>query len=148
MKGIKQLDEELIQFYIVNEDLVDQSGKPVKMSGGKLAVQVAHVATKIAVKATRDSCEGIHIPDDEWKYLIKFGEWFASPLHKKVILRAHEKIIKRIVADIDEKVLHGAHTIDAGLTELKPDQITVVGLFPCKKLELPKYIQRLQLYRG
>jgi peptidyl-tRNA hydrolase len=136
------MQEELIQYYIVNEDLVDKENNPVKMSAGKLAAQVAHVATKLAVDGTREYAKSI---DSEIGRA--FIRWYSSNLHKKIILQAHQKVIDKIIYDSN---LYGRvkFTKDFGLTEIKPNQTTVVGLMPIYKSDLPKYIQRLQLYRG
>lgn len=132
------MSEELIEYFIVNEDLVDQEGNPTTMSGGKLAVQVAHVATEMAWDLREMDIHGY--PPGR-----SFREWFMSDLHKKVILRAHESMINRIAEDAN---VPSYLTKDAGLTELSPNQITCIGLLPCYKSDLPKYIQRLQLYKG
>jgi peptidyl-tRNA hydrolase len=139
------MSEELIQYYIVNEDLVDKDNNLVKMSAGKLAAQVAHVATDIAVQAVNYINEGIHVPDDDWIELDKFIKWHRSKAHKKIILQAHEKVLNRVFED---ESIWVARTIDFGYTELKPGQVTVVGLMPSYKSDLPSYIQRLQVYRG
>lgn len=135
--------EELIQYYIVNEDLIDKNNQPVKMSAGKLAAQVAHVATEIAFNMGRDFESNFRSID---AYL--FDEYLHDDLHKKILLRAHIKTINRMTSDINVGHLCGTYTEDAGLTELKEGQVTVIGLFPRYKSDLPSYIQRLQLYRG
>lgn len=123
--------DELIQYFIVNEDLVDKNNQPVKMSGGKLAVQVAHAEVDITLHALNTKDE-------------LFEKWYRNPLHKKIILRAHKKVFDRIFNESD---LWWARTLDFGLTEIAPHQLTVIGLMPMYKNDLPKYIQRLQLYK-
>jgi peptidyl-tRNA hydrolase len=140
------MSEELIQYYIVNEDLVDKENNPVKMSGGKLAVQVAHVATEMAYAVGRNKEFKKAAYFSSTAIENNFDKWYNSDLHKKIILRAHEKIIDKVLND--KNITWCVCTRDAGLTEIKEGQLTVVALPPCYKSDLPKYIQRLQLYRG
>jgi peptidyl-tRNA hydrolase len=37
--------------------------------------------------------------------------------------------------------------VDAGLTEIKPDSETVIGVHPMRKSEAPKLIKRLQVLK-
>lgn len=123
-------ENELIQYFIVNEDIKDREGNIVQMSGGKLAVQVAHVEVAITLDFQNDPV---------------FDQWAYSDLHKKIILRAHEKKILQLIKD-HEGIVYW--TKDAGLTEIAPDQITVIGLPPMTRDDAQLYVKRLQLYKG
>lgn len=118
----KQIDEnELIQYYIVNKDL--------KMGSGKIAAQVAHVATIIAIE------EGTSI---EPEIYTKFDDWYAND-QKKVVLGGHQK-------DLEKLVGQGFYYIrDNGLTEIAPNSLTCVGLGVMTRKEAKPYIKRLQL---
>ena len=84
-----EIEEELVQYFIVNQD--------VRMSAGKLAVQVAHVATQIAVEYGADAT---------------FQKWHSSALHKKIVLQGKEEELRSLID-------YGfVATRDAGLTEI------------------------------
>ncbi|MGG4434397.1 aminoacyl-tRNA hydrolase [Priestia megaterium] len=111
------MNDELIQYYIVNKEL--------EMSAGKVAAQVGHVATEIAV----------HLHDDS-----TFEEWFNNN-QKKIILKGKEKDLLKLIEQ-------GFYYIrDNGLTEIPANSLTVVGLPPMKRSEAQLYIKRLQLYK-
>jgi PTH2 family peptidyl-tRNA hydrolase len=112
-------DDELVQYFIVNEE--------VRMSAGKLAVQVAHVATQMAIEHGEDE---------------SFKKWHSSELHKKVVLQCKEKDLLKLIDD------GFAHTRDAGLTEIPAGTLTVVGLPPMKRSEAKKIVGRFQLFKG
>jgi peptidyl-tRNA hydrolase len=124
------MEEELVQYYIVNSEL--------DMSMGKIAAQVAHVATIIVV----ENCEYDH-PDNIGyeKSCIKankFWKWYDNN-QKKIILRGRQKDLERLVEQ-------GFYFIkDNGLTEIPVGSLTCVGLGVMLKSEAQKYIKRLQL---
>ena len=106
---------EIVQYFVVNKEL--------NMSPGKIAVQVAHVATIITIK---------HIED----YM--FWKWFNSD-QKKIILKGKQKDLERLIKQ-------GFYYVrDLGLTEIEEGSLTVVGLYPMWKSEAQKYVKRLQL---
>jgi peptidyl-tRNA hydrolase, PTH2 family len=114
-----EIEEELVQYFIVNQD--------VRMSAGKLAVQVAHVATQIAVEYGADAT---------------FQKWHSSALHKKIVLQGKEVELRSLID-------YGfVATRDAGLTEIPVGTLTVVGLPPMKRSDARQYVKRFQLYKA
>lgn len=107
--------DELVQYYIINKDL--------NMSVGKVATQVAHVATDIAVYECDDN---------------KFYHWHKDG-QKKIILKAKESILRELV----EKGFD--YITDFGLTEIPEGSLTCVGLGVMTRAEAEPYIKRLQL---
>jgi PTH2 family peptidyl-tRNA hydrolase len=94
---------------VVREDL--------KMSGGKLAVQVAHAAVSCALQAKARK------PD--W-----FSSWFREG-QRKVVVRA--KTLEDLHALKDKAARAGIPSeliTDAGLTELPPNTTTCLGIGP------------------
>ncbi|MCX8173723.1 MAG: peptidyl-tRNA hydrolase Pth2 [Thermoplasmata archaeon] len=91
--------------------------KDLKLSRGKLAVQVAHAAVTACERCRRDA--------EEW-----FERWFAEG-QKKVVVE---------VDNLDALILHyeqakreglpAALIEDAGLTEIPPGTITCAGIGP------------------
>ena len=114
-EGIK-MDDELIEYFVVNSEL--------NMSPGKIAAQVAHVATIIAVEFTEF--------DDD------FNAWYTKD-QKKIILRGKQKDLEKLV----EQRFY--YIRDNGLTEIPQGSLTVVGLPPMLKSDARKYVKRLQL---
>ena len=107
--------DEIVQYFVINKEL--------NMSRGKTAAQVAHVATKIALKYQNDE---------------NFYNWFEGS-QTKIVLEAKEKELHKLIQMGFEYVL------DEGRTEITPNSLTVVGLNPMNKEEAKKYIKRFQL---
>lgn len=109
---------------VVREDL--------KLSKGKLSAQVAHAAVSCAIKSEKNKS----------KY---FSEWFSEG-QKKVVLK---------IQDLDSllKVFNEAKSVglttelikDAGLTEIPPGTITVLGIGPAPEDEIDKIVGNLKL---
>jgi peptidyl-tRNA hydrolase len=117
--------DELIQYFVVNSEL--------NMSAGKVAAQVAHVATIIAF----DYGHYQHSYDSE-RFDV-FEQWYKNDM-KKIILKGKQK-------DLEKLIEKGFYFIrDNGLTEIPPNSLTVVGLQPMPKSEAQQYVKRLRLY--
>ncbi len=109
------------QCIIVRDDL--------KLSKGKLAVQVAHAAVSASEWADRTTLE-------KWK---EGGQ-------KKVVLRVVDTRGLFELKEIARK--HNIATAliqDAGLTEIKPGTVTVLGIGPAKEEELDRITGDLKL---
>lgn len=117
------MNDELVQYFVVNKEL--------EMSVGKIAAQVAHVATL----ATSD----ILSPIGRFSvYHHSFLQWLAAN-QKKIILKGKQKDLEKLIGE-------GFFYIrDNGLTEIPAGSLTVVGLPPMKKSDAQKYVKRLQL---
>ena len=116
------MEDSLVQYFIVNQEL--------NMSKGKIAAQVAHVATIVVFEILYD-CENINEH-------LKFMKWYRND-QKKIILRGKEK-------DLEKLVEEGFYFIrDNGLTEIAHGSLTCVSLGVMWKSEAQKYIKRLQL---
>ena len=95
----------------------------LKMSGGKLAAQVAHAAVSCALeaKAKRTS----------W-----FSAWYAEG-QRKVVLKAKDVDELRMLSDRAAKAgLPRALITDAGLTELPPNTTTCLGIGPAPEEQI------------
>jgi PTH2 family peptidyl-tRNA hydrolase len=109
------------QCIIVRDDL--------KLSKGKLAVQVAHASVSAYEVASREVREA-------WK---KEGQ-------KKVVLRV--AILQDLFELKENARRHGlpaALITDAGLTEVPPGTVTVLGIGPAEVVELDKLTGHLKL---
>jgi peptidyl-tRNA hydrolase len=105
------VNRSLAMYVLVNSDL--------KMSPGKIAAQVAHVAEKMAVEMVTEMYEEA----GTYKHLL-FKQYLKHG-HKKVILTATTKEMTELMHHTDAR-----HIIDEGYTEVPPDSLTVVAFFP------------------
>lgn len=95
----------------------------LKMSGGKLAVQVAHAAVSCALQAKAKR--------PEW-----FSKWFKEGQRKVVVkVKGFEDLIalkdKASRAGIPNELV-----TDAGLTELPPSTTTCLGIGPAPESQV------------
>jgi peptidyl-tRNA hydrolase, PTH2 family len=89
----------------------------LKLSPGKLAVQVAHAAVTCAIRAKKDK--------PEW-----FNAWFKEG-QKKVVLKCRDlPHLLEMKADAEAEKLINAIIEDAGLTEIPPGTVTCLGVGP------------------
>ncbi|GMK40561.1 peptidyl-tRNA hydrolase [Paenibacillus sp. CCS19] len=108
-------EQQLIEYFVVNNEL--------NMSAGKVAAQVAHVATIIAMNEKNQT----------------FSDWFYKD-QRKIILRGKEKDLLKLIE------LGAYHIRDNGHTEVPPNSLTCVGFAPNTKEAMKPYIGRLRLY--
>lgn len=112
---------EFKQCIVIREDL--------KLSPGKMAVQVAHAAVLALERADRSTA----------------SKWRAEG-QKKVVLRAVSvQEIFRIRAEADQAGLPCAIVVDAGLTEIPAGTITALGIGPAPNKQMDKVTGKLGL---
>lgn len=108
-------EDELVQYYIVNSEL--------NMSAGKIAAQVAHVATLITIDYLEEDI---------------FEQWINMD-QPKIILRGKQK-------EMDKLIEQGWHYIhDLGRTEIEDGSLTCIGFRPEWKSIMKPIVKRLQL---
>lgn len=106
------MDSKLVMYIFVNSDL--------KMTAGKIASQVGHVVQSIIDKIVNDTYQIIPVPD----YCMNYMMWKEMPT--KIILKGTTEQLE----NIKNTALNSAFIIDDGQTQVEPDSLTVVGLFP------------------
>jgi PTH2 family peptidyl-tRNA hydrolase len=112
---------EFKQCILVRDDL--------KLSPGKLAVQVAHAALLAYEQADRDTASS-------WK---REGQ-------KKVVLRGGTvEDLYRLQVEAKRLGIPAAIVVDAGLTELPAGTVTALGLGPAPNKQMDKVTGRLGL---
>ena len=124
---MSELESKLKQVLIVREDL--------KMSKGKLAVQVAHASVSVVLECI--------LKGGDWERWL--WKWYKTG-QKKVTLK---------VANLDEMLQVFKNAVneglpvflveDAGLTELEPGTPTCVGIGPAPEDEIDKITGSLPL---
>jgi len=106
---IKKGEMEYKLVIVIRDDL--------KMSGGKLAAQVAHAAVTCALESKAKKAK--------W-----FSEWYREG-QRKVVLKAKDIEQLRSLKDMAAKAgLPFSLVTDAGLTELPPNTTTCLGIGP------------------
>ncbi|MCI4457258.1 MAG: peptidyl-tRNA hydrolase [Desulfurococcales archaeon] len=103
--------EEYKQVIVVRSDL--------KMSKGKLAVQVAHASVDAVLKA---------INDKEWSTWV--NKWVEQGMKKIVVRVENEERLLDIYNKCVSNKLPCSIIRDAGKTELPPGTLTAVGIGP------------------
>jgi PTH2 family peptidyl-tRNA hydrolase len=110
------------QCIIIREDL--------KLSPGKLAVQVAHAAVMTLERADKTAAA-------KWR----------SEGQKKVVLKvANLQALFKIREEADRAGLPCAVVADAGLTEIPPGTITALGIGPAPNKQMDKVTGKLSLF--
>lgn len=108
--------EEIVQYYIVNQQL--------KMSAGKVAAQVAHAATQGVLQYHRQPL---------------FSDWLSSG-QTKIILKANQVDLENLVEQGYVSIK------DAGRTEIEAGSLTVVCLPPMRKKDAQKLTSKFNLF--
>jgi peptidyl-tRNA hydrolase, PTH2 family len=112
---------EFKQCIVIRDDL--------KLSCGKLAVQVAHAAVMALERADKSTA----------------GQW-RSEGQKKVVLRvANVQALFKLREEADRAGLPCAIVADAGLTEIPPGTITALGIGPAPNKMMDKVTGKLSL---
>jgi PTH2 family peptidyl-tRNA hydrolase len=106
----------------------------IKISKGKLAVQVAHAAVTAAFKAYMD---------ERWRKW--FDYWWKTGQKKIVVKGGGEKELLMIASEAEKLGLPVSVIRDAGLTELEPGTLTAIGIGPAPSELIDKITGRLKL---
>ena len=115
---------EFKQCIVIREDL--------KLSAGKLAVQVAHAAVMAVERAEKMDRSAV----SDWK----------SEGQRKVVLKvAGVPDLFRLREEADRAGIASAIVVDAGLTEIPAGTITALGLGPAQAKLMDKVTGKLKL---
>jgi len=114
------------QVIVVRSDL--------KLSPGKLAVQVAH--------ASHHALDFARISHEDW-----VRGWLDEGYRKIVLEASSKEAIYRIQNLALSKGIPFFVVSDFGLTELPPDTVTCVGIGPAPNEEIDKITGNLKLYK-
>lgn len=115
------------QVLVVREDL--------EMSRGKLSVQVAHASVSAAENARKGK--------PEW-----FEKWREEGQKKVVVGVSSESELEDLEKKADNLGVPNKLITDAGLTELSPETITVLGVGPGPVGEVDRITGDLKLLSG
>ncbi len=116
--------EEYKQVIIVRKDL--------KMSKGKLAVQVAHASVSTVLETLKIK--------PEWVYL-----WVEQGQKKVVLICASESELFKTYEESNRLGLPTSLIYDAGRTELPPNTLTALGIGPAPSSLIDKITRSFKL---
>ncbi|MBD6955211.1 MAG: peptidyl-tRNA hydrolase Pth2 [Thermoplasmata archaeon] len=117
----------------MNYKLVVVVREDLEMSCGKLAAQVAHASSICTINAYRYRRE-------------TFDRWWSEG-QKKVVLKVKSlDEMLELKKRADEMGIFNSLIQDAGLTELSPGTITVLGIGPEREIIIDKLTGSLPLY--
>tara|TARA_Y100000588_G_C14272350_1_gene932856 strand:+ start:2491 stop:2844 length:354 start_codon:yes stop_codon:yes gene_type:complete len=104
----------------------------LKLSSGKMSVQVSHAAVSCSLKAKKNNAK-------------EFQEWYREG-QKKVVVRVENKeMLEELKAIADSKGITNCMITDAGLTEIPPNTTTCLGIGPVKNEVVDKITGQLSL---
>jgi PTH2 family peptidyl-tRNA hydrolase len=112
---------EFKQCIVIRDDL--------KLSSGKLAVQVAHAAVSALEKADKSTS----------------AHWRAEGQKKVVLKVANVQALFKLRAEAEMAGLPCAIVADAGLTEIPTGTITALGIGPAPNKQIDKVTGKLSL---
>lgn len=112
---------EFKQCIVIREDL--------KLSPGKLAVQVAHASVMALERADKSAA----------------SVWKAEGQKKVVLKVQNAQALFKIREDAERAGLPSAIVADAGLTEIPPGTITALGIGPAQNKQMDKVTGKLSL---
>lgn len=104
----------------------------LKMSKGKIAVQVGHAAVSAADEARK-------------KHFDWCKAWMAEGQCKIVVRAESKKEILELEEEAKQSRLPTALIIDRGLTELPPDTVTCLGIGPAPSTQMDAITRKLSL---
>lgn len=104
----------------------------IKLSQGKLAVQVAHAAVNCALSCKKNNTR--------W-----FKAWYNEGQKKVVVKGGNLKDIFELKAIAESLGLETSLITDAGKTEIEPGTITCLGIGPAPSPEINKVTGSLPL---
>lgn len=105
------------------------------MSPGKIAVQAAHAATHLQMRA-------------HYKIYALFMDYMRSSTAKVAVRVDTELALRRVAAEAEKAGLLWYVVHDAGRTEIAAGSPTVCAFGPAYRADLPPYLKRLQLFEG
>ncbi len=109
----------------------------IKMDKGKIAGQVGHAVQKLIEDILTNHAYSKTF--ESKKIMNDYANWRSNGM-AKIVLKATEEELEQI-----RKQPHCAMVRDAGLTQIPPNTLTVIGLLPRPKSELEQLTKNFKL---
>jgi PTH2 family peptidyl-tRNA hydrolase len=106
--------------------------KDLKLTPGKMAVQVAHAAVTCAIQCRKT--------DPRW-----FKSWYNEGQKKVVVKADNQRMLYELKTIAEELGITTSLVQDAGLTEIPPGTVTCLGIGPGPNPEIDKVTGSLSL---
>ena len=106
--------------------------KDLKLSPGKMSVQVAHAAVTCAIQCKKN--------DPRW-----FKSWYSEGQKKVVVKADNLKVLYELKSIAESLGITTSLVQDAGLTEVPPGTVTCLGIGPGPNPEIDKVTGSLSL---
>jgi peptidyl-tRNA hydrolase len=126
----------------------------INISRGKFGAQIGHAVCSMTMRYHHldkqldnyfNKADGDPPPTDLLLKVSDFKEWFNKSGQRKVVKVADDKEWEKLKAEFAGKEIEVI--ADAGLSELIPGTETVISLWPMRKIDAPKIVQRLQVMK-
>jgi PTH2 family peptidyl-tRNA hydrolase len=104
----------------------------LKLSAGKLAVQVAHASVACALECKKKNAR--------W-----FSSWYREGQKKVVVTAANLAELKTLQRKAEQQKIITYLVSDAGLTEIPPGTVTCLGIGPGPAAKVDKVTGQLSL---
>jgi PTH2 family peptidyl-tRNA hydrolase len=115
------MSDELVIYLLVRED--------IKMSKGKTAVQCCHAVEDLIIRCPK-----------------QLLQQYKRSNHAKICLKIHDlEEMQDLMHECSKAGYQYYQVVDAGLTELKPDTPTVLGIGPVNKIKINPIVNKLKL---
>ena len=112
--------------------LVVVTRQDLKLSPGKAAVQVAHAAVSCALSSKKRDTD-------------TFREWYDEGQRKVVVKAPDLRALYELKAQAEDLGLVTSLIQDAGLTEVPPGTVTVLGIGPAGERDIDRVTGHLSL---
>jgi peptidyl-tRNA hydrolase len=142
----------LVMYLVVREG--------INISRGKFGAQIGHAVCSMTMRYHQldkqlDGFFSAHCPGEECSHreppadlLLKvadFQAWYNKSGQRKIVKTADDKEWAKLKAEFEGKEIEVI--ADAGLSELEPGTETCLALWPMRKCDAPKIVQRLQVMK-
>lgn len=130
--------EELKMWLVVRGDIV--------IPKGKLAAQAGH-GFCTAMRAALESDAWGKATDESGYHVGVVDRYFEQNQPKITVVAKNLAALERAYKECMDEMLPCSFIVDEGRTVFPEPTATVVGIGPCLRSELPKFVQRFQLMK-
>jgi peptidyl-tRNA hydrolase, PTH2 family len=131
--------EELKMWLVVRGD--------IEIPKGKLAAQAGHGFCTAIYEALKRDKAGVVSVENIDKYQKLIDLYFQQNQPKITVVAKNLAALERAYKECQEALIPSSFIVDEGRTVFVEPTATVVGIGPCYRSDLPKFVKRLQLMK-